>query len=186
LELREDPSTRKKAYEILERESGKSRNSLRVAFHKEGMTNRRESVGYSLPPDFDQTLVVICLVNARQRTPLKKADFLMVASKLAKKENGEVFSSSFFNVFLKRHKGTLIKSRGKVTSKTRNYEDMLEKTQAFIDSLDEIMATHVINNSNTVVFDETIINDGGTLPIVSEKTMVEPSRNQTPTRWEKH
>ena len=43
---------------------------------------------------------------------------------------------------------------------------MLQKTLDFIASMDEIMATHVINKNNIVVFDETIIKDGGTLPIV--------------------
>jgi len=43
---------------------------------------------------------------------------------------------------------------------------MLQKTEEFIASFDEIEQSHVINKSNTVVFDETVIKDDGTLPIV--------------------
>ena len=166
LELKSNPSTRRKAYEILEKESGKSRNSLRVAFCKEGKTCSRDSCKFSLPPEVEEALVVICLVHARQGAPLTKRDFLVLASKMAKKEEGEVFSSSFFKDFMSRHMETLKKSHGKITSKTRCYESMLQKTQEFISSMDEIMATNVINKKNMMVFDETIIGVDVSPPIV--------------------
>jgi len=166
LELMSDPSTRTNAYDILERETGISRNAFRVAFCKAGVTNRRNSCAYSLPPEVDKALEVVCLVHARQGIPLTKPDFLVLASKVAKKEDGQVFSSSFFKNFLRRHKDTLTKRRGKITSKTRCYDLMLQKTQDFVASMSELMATKIINKSNTFVFDETIIGNGGSLPIV--------------------
>jgi len=96
LELRSDPSTRNIAYEILERETGKTRNSLHVAFHKEGATNRHDSTMKSLTLEIEKALEVVCLVNARQGTPLSGREFLVLASKMAKKEKGKVFSSFFF------------------------------------------------------------------------------------------
>jgi len=166
LELRSDPSTRDKAYDIIQAKTGKSRNSLRVAFCKEGETKGRNSCRFSLPPEVEEGLVVVCIVHARQGAPLTKSDFLAIASNIVNKKKGEEFSTSFFDDFLSRHKDALVKSHGKVTSKTRCYEQMLQKTEEFIASLDEIMAMNVINKSNTFVFDETIITDGGTLPIV--------------------
>ena len=86
LELRSDPSTRTTAYEILERETGKTRNAFRVAFHKAGVTDKQDSTRKSLTPDLEKALEVVCLVHARQGTPLTKQDFLVLASKMAKKK----------------------------------------------------------------------------------------------------
>ena len=62
-------------------------------------TNRRDSTGYSLPEDIDEALEVICLVYARQGTPLTKEDFLVLARKMEKKDDDEVFSPIFFQQY---------------------------------------------------------------------------------------
>ena len=43
---------------------------------------------------------------------------------------------------------------------------MLQATGQFISSRDKLMVTKVMNKSNIVVFDETIIDDNGSLPVV--------------------
>ena len=43
---------------------------------------------------------------------------------------------------------------------------MLENTLEFIDALDDIMALNIINKSNIVVFDETVIDDDYSVPIL--------------------
>ena len=43
---------------------------------------------------------------------------------------------------------------------------MLQNTLDFIDTLDDIMALNIVNKNNTVVFDETIIGDDFSVPIV--------------------
>ena len=43
---------------------------------------------------------------------------------------------------------------------------MVEYTLEFIDALDDIMALNIVNKSNMIVFDETIIGDDFSVPIV--------------------
>jgi len=50
-----------------------------------------------------------------------------------------------------------------VTSPTRCSDRMLQKAKEFVGELDTIMASHHMNKSNTLDFDETIIGDGVSL-----------------------
>ena len=51
LELRSDPTTRNKAYEILYYETGIQINTLRVVFHRLGLTDKLNTLKLALPPE---------------------------------------------------------------------------------------------------------------------------------------
>ena len=65
LELRSEPSTRDKAYEMISKESGISVELLRVVFSREGLTEKPENLHLALPPDREKALVVVCLIYSR-------------------------------------------------------------------------------------------------------------------------
>ena len=44
------------------------------------------SASFTLPPDHEEALVVVCLAYARQGTPMTIQDFLTLASKVVKKK----------------------------------------------------------------------------------------------------
>ena len=50
-----------------------------------------------------------------------------------------------------------------MTSPTRCSDRMLQNAKEFIEELDKFMASHHMNKSNTLVFDEPIIGDGVSL-----------------------
>jgi len=166
LELRSDPSTRDKAYAILCQESGLSVDLLRQVFHREGLTEKRDSLHLALPPDRENALVVVCLIYSRAGNPLTILDFRTIASKMAGKSDGDLLSRKFVSGFCVRHADIIVKKTGTITSKKRCYEHMVENTLEFIDALDDIMALNIINKNNIVVFDETIIGDDFSVPVL--------------------
>ena len=85
---------------------------------------------------------------------------------MAEKSDGVVFSRKYVSGFCERHADILLKKRGTITSKKRCYEQMVQNTLDFIDALDDIMGLNIINECNIVVFDETIIGDDFSVPIV--------------------
>ena len=70
-----------------------------------------------------------------------------------KKKGGKVFflqvSSRIFSNNM--HDKTLVQTYGKSHQKTRSFEQMLQRAEEFITSLDEIMTTHIISKSNIIV-----------------------------------
>ena len=141
-------------------------NTFCVVFHKESLTDKLNTLKLALPPECEKALVVDWLMYSRAGNPLTIRDFIEIASKMAGKEDGDLFSRSFATCFFDRHKEVLEAKVGKITSKTRCYEEMLQNTLDFIDALDDIMALNIVNKNNTVVFDETIIGDDFSVPIV--------------------
>ena len=166
LELRSEPSTRGKAYEILSEESGLPVELLRLVVSRDGLTDKANNLHLALSPDRENALVVVCLVYSRAGNPLSIRDFISIASKIAGKSEGEVFSRKFVAGFCERHADVLVKRNGTITSKRRCYEQMLQNTLEFIDALDDIMRLNIINKCNIVVFDETIVGDDFSVPIV--------------------
>ena len=157
--------TRKGAYQRLSEEAGTSVGSLYTAASRAGMTSPSHSLRFAFSEEEEKALVTVCLLYARQGTPLTIYDFLELASHFAKMEEGHLFSRHFALSFIARHSDALCKRKGKLTSPTRSYEAMQQKTEEFIASMDEIMATNTINKNNMVVFDETVIGDSVTLPL---------------------
>ena len=51
LELRSDPTTRNKAYEILHNETGIPIGTFHVVFHRLGLTDKLNSLKLALPPE---------------------------------------------------------------------------------------------------------------------------------------
>ena len=118
LELRSDPSTRDWAYDILQEESGLKINFLRLMFHREGLTDKRNNLHFALPPGRECTVVVVCLIYSRARNALQIRDFIIVASKMAKRQKGwPFFLVNLCQVFCERHADTLDNKRGTITSK---------------------------------------------------------------------
>ena len=76
------------------------------------------------------------------------------------------FTPNFVNSFARRHRSVLCKKRGKLTSPKRSSRSTLTNTQDFIASLNGKIQSNVINSQNIVVFDETIIGDSVTVPVV--------------------
>ena len=76
------------------------------------------------------------------------------------------FSSRFVDGFLERHKAVLVSHRGTITSPTRWLGTTLEKTKEFISTLTEYMMRNTMNKRNTFVFDETVIGDSNSPPVV--------------------
>ena len=135
----------------------------------------------------EQALVTLCLMYARQSMPLTLKDFIELASIYAKKEEGEFFSYAFVSDFVGRHSDVLKKKKGKVTSPQRCIEAMQKNTKDFVESMDMIMATNIINENNLVVFDETVIGEDGPLPIVisEEKDVAGNNANVCQTRGQR-
>ncbi len=99
LEHRSDPTTRNKAYEILFNETGIPIGTLRVVFHRLGLTDKLNSLKLALPPEREMALVVICLLYSRAGNPLTIRDFIEIASKMAGKEDGDLFTQKFATFF---------------------------------------------------------------------------------------
>ncbi len=56
--------------------------------------------------------------------------------------------------------------KGKITSPTRSSGNTLSKTQEFVESIDRNVRRFRMNSKNIVVFDETVIGDSVTVPLV--------------------
>ena len=78
--------TRKGAYALISRNTGRTVNSLRVAASREGLTSRRHSLQFAFSEKEEEALVTACIVHARQGTPLTIRDFIQMASFFAPKK----------------------------------------------------------------------------------------------------
>ena len=160
-------STRRHLYSTLSEETGRSQGSLRVAAHRAGLTSRAHSLMCSFSQEEEEALLNVCIVFARRGEPFIIDDFLTIASFFNKGfKTGEFFTRSFARSFYMRHSYILTYKKGKITSPIRKVETMLQKTQEFIAMLNSDMVSHKINKNNLFVFDETIIGNSISLPIV--------------------
>ena len=160
-----DPITRSHAFDLVAKESGLTVTALRVAAHREGWTESVDSPKLALPAEYEEALVVVCIIHARQGTPLSKSEFIILASKFAKKKAGEFFTAKFVKGFIHRHRDQLSMKPGKSMSPTRSFEAMQDKTLEFVSSLNSFFERNIINQNNLVVFDETVIRIDDTLPL---------------------
>ncbi len=158
-------TTRKGAYQRVSEETGTSTSALYMAASRAGLTSPSHSLRYAFTEEEEKALVTVCLLYARQGTPLTITEFIVLASNFAGRDESHYFSRHFVSSFVSRHSDSLSVRTGKLTSPTRIYEAMRQKTEEFIASMNEIMATNIINKNNMVVFDETVIGDSVTLPL---------------------
>jgi len=161
-----DPITRPIAFKKVSQDCHVSINALRVAAYREGLTEDDQSLKFAFPVPYEKALVTVCILYARQGTPLTKHDFALLATKLAGRKDDDIFSDEFVDDFVERHKEHICEKPGKILSPTRCYSSMLRKTQEFVSGLDSLFASNTINQNNLVVFDETVIGDSESLPIV--------------------
>ncbi len=160
-----DPTTRPHAYELVAKESGISVTALRVAAHRAGLTVGPGSPRYALPAEYEDVLVTVYIIHARQGTPLTRAEFVDLANKFAKREEDHFFTKGFVKTFVDRHRDQLSEKPGKSMSPTRSFEDMQDKTLEFVSSLNGFFEKNIINRNNLVVFDETVVCINDSLPL---------------------
>ena len=90
-----DPSTRQNAFQQTADEFKVSVNAFRVAAVREGLTEDDQSLKFALPAAYEKALVSVCILYARQGTPLTNADFASLTSKVAGRDEDHVFSYGF-------------------------------------------------------------------------------------------
>ncbi len=160
-------STRDHIYQRLSLETGLSESSIRAAASRSGLTSSSRSLRCIFSEEEEDALVQVCVILAREGRPFTIPAFIRVASIFAEKENEESFLAySFFRKFMKRHSDSLCKRKGIITSETRTYRAMLEKTEEFITLINSKLEKNTMNSKNIVVFDETVIGDDVSVPIV--------------------
>lgn len=96
---------------------------------------------------------------------MTRAEFVDLASKFAKREEGHFFTKGFVKTFVDRHRDQLSEKPGKSMSPTRSFEDMQDKTLEFVSSLNGFFEKNIINRNNLVVFDETVVCINDSLPL---------------------
>ena len=160
-------STRKGIYRDYSETYGKTEACYRMRAWRQNLTSRAHCLNCAFSEEEEDALVYVCQAYARQNEPFTIPEFIEIASIFAGRvEESQYFTRSFVRGFLKRHPEALLKRKGKPTSPTRCSDTMLQKTQEFIDMLNSDMERHIINSCNIVVFDETIIGDSLSLPVV--------------------
>ena len=87
-----DPITIPYAFELLAKESGFTVNALHVAAHRRGWTASVHPPKLAVAAEYEEALVTACIIHARQCTPLIKSEFIELASRFAKKEEGQFFT----------------------------------------------------------------------------------------------
>ena len=141
-------------------------NTLRVALCRKAKTSPHLSYKCAFSEEEEELLEAICVLQARQGEPLTPQDFLEIASKFAGRDENHFFPRQFLSEFLKRHDDVLFQDNGKITSPTRFSDSTLERTQEFISLLKKYMNGNTMNKRNTFVFDETVIGDSNSPPVV--------------------
>ena len=158
--------TRKDAFRLASEESGVSVGALRTAAWREAKKRPRRSLKCAFSEKEEMLLEMICVIHAREGIPLSYSDFIDVASIFAKKDKNHPFSRKFVEGFLSRHKDVLTGRRGKITSPICCKGTTREKTMDFISLLNKYRRKNTLNKRNTFVFDETVIGDSCTIPLV--------------------
>lgn len=158
---------RKGFYKNLSEKERCSQCTLRKRVSRARLTSKTFSLMCTFSKEEEDALVNVCIQCSRDNRPLTILDFIRLASYFANRfDEADFFTRSFPRRFLMRHKEILCKRKGKMTSPTRCSDRMLQKTEEFIEELDPFMASHHMNKNNIVVFDETIIGDDVSLPLV--------------------
>ena len=165
-ELATQACTRGSVYDRVSEKSGKSSGSLRTAASRLGLTKTGHSLHFLFSDAQEQALVCACVIHARQGSAMTILEFRQMASFVAKKEPGDLVSTHFAKDFVCRHGDVLCRKKGKITSPTRSSDTMLERTKEFIDTMNTLIERGVINKSNLLVFDETVIGDGDSCCLV--------------------
>ena len=159
-------TTRKKAYQLLAKKTGKSEDAFRKAAKKHGLVKKEHNMHCALSEEEEKALVHTCILYARQYTPLTIPGFINLASIFAERPADKPFSRHFVKNFVRRHSDELRMGEGKVTSSKRCFESMRRNTIEFVESINDVRLKNTMNKNNIVVFDETIIGDGEYIPLV--------------------
>ena len=160
-------STRRNLYPFLAEKYEVSRAYVRLVASRAKLTSREHSLMCVFSEEEEDALVKVCIAYSRRNEAFTIPDFITIASFFKGiTEKCDFFSRSFVRTFRGRHSDLLKIQKGKITSPTRNAENMLELTQEFISGLNSSMVSHTINKNNLFVFDETIVGDSISLPLV--------------------
>ena len=159
-ELKSSPITRRGSYSTTAKETGKSVASVKMAASRAGLTSPEHNLKHAFSMEDELALVNVCIIKSRQGNPFTIRAFIRLASFTAgKTKREEFFSYCFVKKFVKRHSDALRLKKGKVTSPARCIHSLLQKTEEFIDLLNNSMASKLMNQNNIVVFDESVIGD---------------------------
>ncbi len=159
IEYMSKASTRTEAYARVAKEFGTSIAAIRMMASRAHLTSKAHSMRCSFTIEEEDSIVQICIKYARRGEPLTIPDFIELVSRYKKKPKNKKFSRKFVTSFCKRHKDVLCVKPGKTTSPTRSSDVMQQYTEGFIDELDTLIRSNIINNNNLFVFDETVIGD---------------------------
>ena len=147
-----DPIIRPHAYELLTRELGLTMSELCVAAHREGWAECVSLPRFTLPEEYEDILETACIIHALQGTSLTKSQFNALASKFARKEEGQFFTKGFVNAFIRHHSDQLSRKPVKYISPTRRSEGMQNKTLDFISSFNDFFEKNIINQKKPCYF----------------------------------
>ena len=165
--LRRSASSRVNIYRVLSQKYPLTESSIRASASRAGLTSKADSLNNLFSKREEEALVEVCLRQARQYRPFTVEKFRKVARIFAGTlKKRRICTAKWVECFVHRHRTVLCKKKGKLTSPKRCSRTALANTQAFIDSLNGKMRSHVINSQNLVVFDETIIGDSVNVPVV--------------------
>ena len=143
-----------------------SENCVRIALWRKAKTSPYRSLKYAFSEEEEKLLEAVCVIHARGGRALSVSDFIELASIFAGRDEKHHFSPQFVRSFVKRHKDVLFLDNGEITSPTRCLCSTQEKTEEFISLLDRYMNGNTMNKRNIFVFDETVIGDSNSVPVV--------------------
>ena len=160
-------STRRHLYSRLSQVTGYSEGNLRVMASRAHLTSRTHSLMCAFSEEEEEALLNVCIFFSRRGEAFTIPNFLTIASYFNKRfASSEFLTRSFARRFCGRHSDLIFCKKGKITSPIRKVKTMLQDTKEFIDLLNTDMISHKINEKNLFVFDETIIGDKISLPVV--------------------
>ena len=81
-------------------------------------------------------------------------------------EKPRIVGRKFVHGFVRRHRKDLHTKKGKINSPTRSSNNTVSKTHELIAKIEKNERRWRINSGNVVVFDETVIDDSVTVPLV--------------------
>ena len=158
--------SRKDAIRLVAELNDVSVNTVRMALWRKAKTSPYRSLKYAFSEEEEKLLEAVCVIHARGGRALSMPDFIELASIFAGRDENHRFSRQFVLSFIERHKEVLFLDRGEITSPTRCLDSTQEKTQEFISLLDRYMKGNTMNKRNIFVFDETVIGDSNSVPVV--------------------
>ena len=142
-------------------------SSIRSAVSRAHLTDKATSLKHIFSIKEEEALVEVCIRQSRLYRPFTVPEFQNVAREFAGSlKKRRKLGRKFVYCFMMRHRKVLHTKKGKLTSPTRNSHNTYAKTQAFIDKMNRSIQSNRINSHNIVVFDETVIGDSVTVPVV--------------------